>query len=204
MILPYRGAAFTQFAEGDQRADATARASVSRRLGIPPDWATVRQVHNGDVITVSSPGSAGAADALLTSAVGLPLAVFTADCLGVILHAEGAVGVAHAGWRGVVAGIVANLSHEMQRLGNPPTRGVAGPGIGPCCFEVGEEVGELLGKYASLTTWGTRSVDLYQAVQDQVPVSLTSVGGCTRCGGESYSHRLDGTTARMAAIGWLE
>lgn len=204
MIIPYRGAAFTQLSDRDQRSDPLARAAVSRRLGIAEAWATVRQVHNGDVIAVTSPGLAGTGDAMLTFVKGLPLAVFTADCLGVILHGVGAVGVAHAGWRGVAAGVVANLTTEMTRRGAPPISAVAGPGIGPCCFEVGDEVAGLLADHVTNTTWGTTSVNLLAAVDAQVPVPLASVGTCTRCGGESFSHRLDGTASRMAAIGWLE
>src|SRR5690606_5378022 len=84
---------FTGAAEGDVRHDDDARRRVSERLGIAADWATVRQVHGATVHRVTVPGWAGEGDAVWTEEPGLPVAVFTADCLGVAVVADGAVGV---------------------------------------------------------------------------------------------------------------
>lgn len=206
MIRPpsRNGAAFSEASDGDLRNDQAARGRVSRALDIPEIWASVRQVHGRDVVRVSSPGDAGAADALWTTVTGLPVAVFTADCFGVVLHSDGAVGVAHAGWRGADAGVVANLREQMTRAGHEPRKAEIGPGIGSCCFEVGTEVAERFGGYTSETTWGTSSVDLAEAIEDQIDgVDVWAVDGCTRHDAAWFSHRRDATPQRLAAIGWL-
>lgn len=195
MIQPAPGVVFTTADDGDMRADPAARM----RLGLPTEWATVRQVHGADVRHVHGPGDHGAADGLRTTIGDLPLAVFTADCLGVVLHGDGEVAVIHAGWRGVVAGIVENA---VAALGDIDSVHV-GPHIRPCCFEVGPEVAELFPGHTSTTTWGTQSVDLAGAVASRLPVAPVISEMCTRCGDGYFSHRRDGTSHRLAAIGWV-
>lgn len=197
------GAAFSTAADGDLRADAAARARVSEELGIPPDWADVVQVHGSDVVEVDGPGTHGAADALVTSRRGLPLAVYTADCVGLVAHAEGAVGVAHAGWRGAAAGVVEAMRSSLEARGGPVLRAVLGPHIGPCCFEVGPEVAERFGGHVSRTTWGTVSVDLASSIEERLGLDVERLGECTMCGRDGFSHRRDADPRRMAAIGWL-
>jgi polyphenol oxidase len=206
MIVPPGppGAAFTVAAEGDQRSDFAARQAVALELGISPDWATVKQVHGGRVTEVSGPGRLAEADALFTAVPSLPLAVFTADCLGVVIHADTAVGVAHAGWRGLGARAIGNLLEAMRNAGHHPQRAAIGPAIGPCCFEVGEEVLTRFGGYQAVTTWQTPSVDLVAAAADQLAgVAIWSAGSCTRHDPAFFSHRRDQTPPRMAAIGWV-
>src|SRR5680860_1271637 len=101
MKQPVAGVAFTWSDDGDMRSDAEARERVGTQLGLDSDWATVEQIHGGDVHVVSSPGTPGMGDGVITSTRRLPLAVFTADCLGVVFAAPDAVGVSHAGWRGL-------------------------------------------------------------------------------------------------------
>jgi YfiH family protein len=210
MIRPpgWDGVAFSERADGDIRGDRSAQIDLARRLHISDEWATVRQVHGNEVRRVDEAGDAGEADALWTIRSGLPLAIYTADCLGVVLAAEGAVGVAHAGWRGAGAGVVTRLAEEMGEAGYLPWRAAIGPGIGPCCFEVGAEVASLFPDYVSNTTWETTSVDLAGVVAGQlegVPggVDVWSAAGCTRHEDGWFSHRADGTSARMATIGWF-
>ena len=198
------GVAFTGSADGDMRDDLDARRRVSRALGIPEDWARVRQVHGASVLRVSKPGVAGDADALWTTEPGLPLAVLTADCFGVVLVADGAVGVAHAGWRGAEAGVVRLLARAMTDNGYEPRTACFGPGIGPCCFEVGVEVAERFPEDVSTTTWGTVSVDLPAALRRQAdPIGPWIAGRCTRHEEGWFSHRRDSTEARLATLGWL-
>lgn len=198
------GVAFSEASDGDLRGDLEARSRISNELGISDSWATVRQVHGGDVLRVGSPGRAGHADALWTTVPDLPLAVFTADCLGVVLRADDAAGVAHAGWRGADAGVVANLRREMSEAGHEPTRGAIGPGIGACCFEVGPEVAALFPDHTVETTWGSPSVDLSASIGDQLEgIDLWLVGGCTHHEDRWFSHRRDGSLDRLATIGWL-
>ena len=206
MIRPpsWDGAAFSEGDDGDIRHDPVARGRVSAELGISADWAFARQVHGGDVVRVDGPGDAGEADALWTTDEGLPLSVFTADCFGVVLHAAEAVGVAHCGWRGTVAGVARNLRDEMSRAGQDPVWGAIGPGIGPCCFEVGPEVSRSFDGYRSGTTWGTESVDLVAALRDQLGgLEVWGVDECTRHDEGWFSHRRDGDLRRLATIGWV-
>lgn len=198
------GAAFTGPSDGDMRGDSHARQRISRRLGIPSRWATVDQVHGDRVVVVEAPGPAGTGDGLVTTVPSLPLAVFTADCLGVVMIAPGTVGVAHAGWRGLAAGIVEATADLMAEAGSAPVAAHVGPGIGPCCFEVGNEVAVLFPEEVTATTWGTTSVDLGAAVEKRLTGVEVSVDGrCTACGG-GFSHRRDATESRMAALGWIE
>lgn len=206
MIIPpsRNGVAFSEASDGDLRNDLGARQEISRELGVPGSWATVDQVHGADVLYVDSPGDAGEADALWTTSNRLPLAVFTADCFGVVLHAPHAVGVAHAGWRGADAGVVARLGAEMREAGHDPTRAEIGPGIASCCFEVGPDVAARFPGYRAETTWGTTSVDLAAAIARQLEaVDLWSVDSCSHHENNWFSHRRDATLHRMATICWM-
>lgn len=151
-----------------------------------PHWpglaATVKQIHSAEVRVVSSPGVAGEADALITREPGLWVAVKTADCLPLLVVDLGQRQVAaiHAGWRGVAGQIIQRTVEDMKA--EPTNLRVAiGPGIGPCCFEVGAEVAARFGKS------GRTCVDLAQACQDQlcalgVPARFISrATACTRC-----------------------
>lgn len=207
MIRPvgWDGVAFTDRSHGDLRADGSAREAVSRALGIDHRWAVARQVHGSDVARVSSPGDAGDLDAIWTTELGLPVAVFTADCFGVVLLSSRAVGVAHAGWRGALSGVVAELKRAMTEGGHPPDKAAVGPGIGPCCFEVGADVADQFDdRDVAETTWSTTSVDLPSVLRGQLQGLDSWVhGACTLHEDGWYSHREDGTPARMAAIGWV-
>jgi len=195
MIVPRPGVVFTTAADGDMRGDHSRRSG----LGAPDNWATVRQVHGADVVEVACPGDHGAADGLTTRRAGLALAVFTADCLGIVLHGPSQVTVVHAGWRGLAAGVVERAVASMGVVESA----AIGPHIRSCCFEVGPEVAARFADHTSQTTWGTTSVDLAAAVEARLPVSPESVDLCTRCGSDTFSHRRDATASRLAAVGWI-
>ena len=180
-------------------------ARVSPEVGIQPDWAMLKQVHSAMVVEATSPGRMGQGDALVTQTVGLPIAVLMADCGGIVLEAGNTVGVVHAGWRGVVAGVVAEAARYIEEnMADRVLRAALGPLIGPCCFEVGEEVAARFPGWESTTRWGTRSVDLAAAIRAQAPDAVWwSADACTRCGEGWFSHRRNGTVSRMAAIGWM-
>lgn len=198
-----KGHAFTGPEDGDMRAGLGARRRVSERLAIASDWATVDQVHGAEVVTVARPGPAGSADGLVTVVEELPLAVFTADCLGVVMSGPGTVGVAHAGWRGLACGVIEATGERMAEMGCAPGCAFIGPGIGPCCFEVGPEVAERFPEDLARTTWGTTSIDLVAAARRRLAgLPVEEDGRCTACGG-GFSHRRDGTAQRMAALGWV-
>lgn len=197
------GSAFTGRADGDMRGDPASRRAVSDRLGIASDWATVTQVHGGKAVRVERPGTAGEADGMVTTRPLLPLAVFTADCLGVVLAGPASVGVAHAGWRGLAAGILEATVDLMEQVDGPPRTATLGPSIGPCCFEVGDEVAGLFPDHLATTSWGTTSVDLgAAAVRVLQGIELSRDPRCTACGG-GFSHRSNATQARLATLGWV-
>lgn len=198
------GAAFTDASDGDQRNDLTARSAVSSWLGISRDWATVRQVHGASLTRAESSGELDDADAIWSDVPGLPVAVFTADCFGVVLRSESAVGVAHAGWRGAASGVVLVLREEMTRQGHEPVAAAIGPGIGPCCFEVGPEVAERFPQDVAETRWGATSVDLISALRRQLDgMDVWVSGACTMHETSLYSHRRNRTALRNATIAWV-
>ncbi len=199
---PHLRGAFTTGSEGDLRHGS--RRAVSHSLGISSNWATVRQVHSDRVVIVTHPGDAGEGDGLLTSAPDVPIAVFTADCLGVIIEGDDGAAVAHAGWRGLERGVVATALAEMVASGMQPRRAAIGPSIGPCCFEVGAEVlREFPVEFHSQTSWRTPSLDLRAVAARQLGgLEVWNADLCTRCESGYFSHRRDGTSHRMAALTW--
>jgi YfiH family protein len=160
----------------------------------------MHQVHGGSVLEVDRPGPAGEADALVTTTPGLPLAVRTADCVPVVIHADTAVAVVHAGWRGLAAGIVANALAAVRD--HHPRRAAVGPSIGPCCYEVGSEVIDALATPAT-TTRGTKSVDLWTAAERQLPnLEVWRADLCTSCEPSFHSYRASGTELRQTTVAW--
>jgi YfiH family protein len=161
-------------------------------------------VHGTVVRRATTPGEIDEADALWTDVPGLPLAVFTADCFGVALKAESAVGVAHAGWRGALEGVVTKLRQEMTAHGHEPRQGALGPGIGPCCFEVGIAVAERFPQDHAETRWGSTSVDLAASIRRQLEgVEVWVSGACTMHDPGLFSHRENRTLLRHATIVWI-
>jgi copper oxidase (laccase) domain-containing protein len=139
-----------------------------------------------------------------TDQPGVPLAVFTADCFGVVLIAPGAVGVAHAGWRGVTGRVVSALADEMAEHGHRPLLAAIGPGIGPCCFEVGPEVASRFPEDVAETRWGSTSVDLVGAIRRELEgVEVWASGACTMHHPGLFSHRESRTALRHATITWV-
>ncbi len=206
MIRPLQrpGAAFTLKADGDQKNPAM-RESISLKLGISSDWATVRQVHGTRVVEVGGPGLVEKeADALFTRVAGLVVAVMAADCAGVVVGGKGGVGVAHAGWRGVSAGVVASLMKAMRSVRVAPAWAAVGPFIGPCCFEVGPEVARRFLRQGALSRQGKPSVDLGGALAEQLGDLPTWWSErCTVHHPGCFSYRRDRTSGRMAAVGWI-
>jgi len=198
------GVAFTEAGDGDQRLDLRSRADVSNALHLPKEWATTHQVHGETVRRADGPGEVGDGDGLWSTVRLLPLAVFTADCFGVVLHSPEAVGVAHVGWRGARAGLVTRLRAAMAVSGHAPIRAAIGPGIGSCCFEVAEEVGAQFGDFRARTSWATPSVDLPAFILSELAdLEIWSADCCTLHEPGWFSHRGDQTSSRLATIGWL-
>ena len=202
--LPRRGAAFTLAADGDQRLRRS-RQVVAGRLGISPQWATIRQVHGNRTVEVTRSGVAEEeADALFTKVKGLPVAVMVADCAPVVVGGSAGVGVAHCGWRGVVAGVLTSLVDRMQSVGITPSWAAVGPFIGPCCFEVGPEVASRFPGHVRRSRLGNTSVDLGGALGEQLgDIPTWWSQRCTLHQPGAFSYRRNATSERMVAIGWV-
>lgn len=142
------------------------------------------------------------ADAQATGAPGLAPLVQVADCLPVALAGDGGVAMAHGGWRGLAAGVIARAAERVN------ARAAAiGPGIGPCCYEVGEEV---LGEFEEIDGAADgRMLDLVAVARAQLAAAgveeVASADLCTSCNPDLFfSHRRDdGKTGRQAGLIWL-
>ena len=223
-VQPLTGAAvvFSGRAEGDlgsarERGPAGPSPEVVRRRRALVDrpWTWLRQVHGAEVVVVGSPGAqAGAeADAAVTAHPGAALAVLTADCAPVALSSpEGVVGVAHAGWRGLVGGVVERTAAAMRDLGATTVEAALGPCIRAECYEFSpadlDLVAGLLGESVRGTTSaGAPALDLPAAVRvalARADVALVhDEGVCTACAvHRCFSHRARGDEERQAAVVW--
>lgn len=206
----------------DPRAVLENRRRLCAAVGVPQDRLVVPgQVHGIALRWVGeaeagrgasdSPSVVREHDGLLTAAAGLGLVVSYADCVPIVIVADGEEGPAfatvHAGWRGTIAGIAGLAAAELSR-GRRLLAAAVGPSIGPCCFEVD---GELRRRFAACYpgSAGTRTVDLWHAVRLDleragVPADAVSVAGlCTSSDARFFSHRRDrGATGRHLAIAW--
>ncbi len=205
---------WTTRAEGDLRPSQPGAGSRWARLvGGPVSW--VRQVHGAQVVVASAveQHEGTVADGLVTAEKGQILAMFTADCAPVALaSSEGVVGAAHAGWSGVLGGVLERTVQEMRGLGASHLEAALGPCIRPECYEFGgDQLARLvqsLGKAVEgETSWGTPALDLPAAVRAalaRVAVELTwDSGVCTACSPEGYfSHRSRGEAERQAMFVW--
>lgn len=143
-------------------------------------------------------------DGQATAEPALTPLVQVADCLPVALAGEGGVAMLHCGWRGLAAGIVARGAEEVSA-----TAAAIGPGIGPCCYEVGDEV---LGEFAELGAGITdgRMLDLPEVARRLLAAagveSVQSAGLCTSCEPELFfSHRRDRRrNGRQAGLVWID
>lgn len=159
------------------------------------------------MVTVTEPGEhAGVeADAAITRVPLAKLAVRTADCVPLVLEGDGAIGVVHAGWRGLAAGIVQTT---IDALGSV-RRVHIGPHIRVGCYEFGEEeldeVAAALGETVrGVTNWGTPALDLTAGVRSALgDLRVGDGGACTACSGLYYSWRARKDTARFATIAWM-
>ena len=198
------GAAFTDATDGDQRNDLRCAVRGVVLVGDLTELGHGQAGPRGLLIHAETAGELDDADAIWSDVPGLPLAVFTADCFGVVLRAESAVGVAHAGWRGASAGVVLALREEMTRQGHEPIAAAIGPGIGPCCFEVGPDVAERFPQDLTETRWGATSVDLAGSLRRQLEgLEVWLSGACTMHETGFYSHRRSRTALRNATITWV-
>ena len=208
---------------------STNRDRVTATLQLPTrTWVTAEQVHDAGVGVADDleivgararkhepdhePGPLPGKDALVTSRPELPLALFYADCVPLFFAAPGVVGLAHAGWRGTLAGVAeATLRVLQERFGVVPgdVWVAIGPAVGPCCYEVSEELWKTFRRrFGEAAAVHDRRVDLPAANRELLlrlgvpPGQVETANICTSCRPDLfYSHRRDGfPTGRMAAL----
>jgi hypothetical protein len=122
----------------------------------------------------------------------------------IIVEGDTTVAVLHAGWRGVAAGIIGAGLDAMIGLGDTPRRAAIGPSIGPCCYEVGDEVAPAVGGFSATTTFGTPSVDLWSAAEAQLGgLEVWRCDRCTYTDRGQWSYRRDATKNRQVAVAWV-
>jgi YfiH family protein len=201
----------------DPAAVAENRRRLRAALGLPGEPLWLRQVH-GTAVAVHDGTSRREpeADAAVTFDPGRVLAVLTADCLPVVLASRDGrrLGVAHAGWRGLAAGVLEATVGALGVQGDD-LRAWLGPAIGPAAFEVGEEVRAAFvdADPATATAFtanarGRWQADLYALARrrlGRLGVSEIAGGGdCTYAQADRwYSFRRDRECGRMATVAWL-
>jgi YfiH family protein len=191
------------------------RTRLAAAVGIEPSSVPIGlQVHKADIALhdgpqepspYAEPGTAlQEVDGHVVRHPGLAPLVLTADCLPVALAGPGGVAMLHCGWRGLAAGIIGRGAAAVEA-----TSAAIGPGIGPCCFEVGPEV---LGAFADLGGGIAegRMLDLPEVARRQLTRAgieqVESAGHCTFCEADLFfSHRRDkGVTGRMGSLAWID
>jgi YfiH family protein len=178
------------------------RRRACEQLGLSSDGlAFNRQVHSPAVHRAHAGARGEPGDGLWSDQPGLPMLAMSADCLPIAIartEGEPALAVLHAGWRGLAEGVVAA---GVEELGPGAKAAVVGPAIGPCCYEVGEEVASLfdddLVRGRKLDLWTAAERALRAAGAERVE----RVDLCTRCHAELFfSHRRDGRARGVQGV----
>jgi polyphenol oxidase len=164
-----------------------------------------RQVHGAELaFHEDSHAATGSVevDGHVIRSPGMAGLVYTADCLPVVVAGPGGAAILHCGWRGLAAGIVARGVEAVDAKA-----AAVGPGIGPCCYEVGEEVLAAFSGLGDGISSG-RMLDLPEVARQQLRragVEEVEVAGlCTRCEEALFfSHRRDGGPGRQGGLVWL-
>lgn len=189
----------------DPDAVAANRNKVAAAAGFDVSrLALARQVHQADLIEVDRghAGVLGEADGLIVREPGPVAAILTADCAPVVVAGDHTIGVLHAGWRGLVAGVI-EAGLEVLEGAN---RAWIGPCIHACCYEVGPEVVD------SFLARGLPVADLTHVDPAQAAAAILKREGvgdvavatdCTHCGDAYFSFRRDGVTGRQGAFAGL-
>jgi len=195
------------------------RQCLAKHLPSTPKW--LRQVHGSDVVAAEQINGTVEADASYTTIADTVCIVGIADCLPVLLCDRGArvVAVAHAGWRGLCAGVIENTVKSMQHAaGNIAADEILaylGPAIGPSAFEVGDEVRTAFVQCDSRAASafqqhlpGKWMADLFELARQRLNragvVAIHGGGVCTYSDSvRFFSHRRDKISGRMAALVWM-
>jgi len=195
---------------------------LARAFSLTRGVATVRQVHGNQVVVLDERRDSGEevpeADAIVTAMPGLAVGILTADCVPLLVHdpARGLVAAIHAGWRGLLAGVIETTLAAMAGIfgsRNADLLVAMGPHIGPCCYEVRKD---LLQVFEARRDWrgdlfreerDSLYLDLGRAVTETLlglgirAGQINGPGPCTSCHeARFFSYRRDGTTGRQLSF----
>ena len=212
---PYESCNVGDHVGDDPDAVAENRRRVAESAGLPDPttWVWLEQVHGTEVHVaeagVSRPKPV--ADAAVTAVAGLPLAVVTADCAPIVVASDRAVGVIHAGHRGLLAGVIEHAVAQLRELDGGPIDAFLGPCIRPAHYEFGARelaafVDHFGPRVAGHTASGHPALDIPAAVE--IALARAGVdashfidsGICTATSTEHFSYRRDGTTGRQVTV----
>jgi len=201
----------------DPAAVARNRGALAAAAGLPASdlWVWLRQVHGADVFEAAAPTKSSTppeADAAVTATRGLPLAVVSADCAPVVLASADAVGVVHAGHRGLAAGVIEAAVARVRVHGGAAVHAFLGPCIRPASYEFGAaDLAELVLQFGpsieGRTAWGTRALDLPAGVR--IALARAGVEDFDDCGVDTFaapdyfSYRRDVATGRQVTVAVL-
>jgi purine-nucleoside/S-methyl-5'-thioadenosine phosphorylase / adenosine deaminase len=201
---------------GRKSGDLPECADENRRIACEAIGADVEklalnyQVHSSRVLHAVAARRGERADGLWTNEPGLPILALSADCLPIAVArvdaCTPAVAVLHAGWKGLLAGIVAEGA---EALGAGTLAAAIGPGIGPCCYEVGEEVAAPFRERFGDDVVRERRLDLWTSAERALRAAgierVDRFDRCTACEPETFfSHRRDaGRTGRQGVIAYV-
>jgi YfiH family protein len=203
----------TGCAQGDL-GGAGPTAERRRRAVVDLPWTLLDQVHGARVVVVERPGAAAGteADAAVATGSGTALAVLTADCAPVAFASpEGILGVAHAGWKGLRAGVIESTVTTMRRLGATRIEAVLGPCIHPCCYPFApddlDRLADRLGpQVRALDRQGAPAFDLPMGIKAALHSSGVVLVGdadtCTSCSADHWSWRQSAPPFRQATVAW--
>jgi YfiH family protein len=203
--------------DGDLAIDGPPSMLAARRAAIVDrPWTWLRQVHGGVVVDGDDPTVVGVeADAAVGGAAERAFAVHTADCAPVALVApgEGVVGVAHAGWRGLVAGVVEATAERMRARGATRLVAVVGPCIGPAGYAFGRaDLDVVAARYGEAvrarTATGEPALDLRAGIRTALRACdaelLAMSDRTTDADDDLFSFRSRGDGGRQALVAWSD
>lgn len=206
---------FSTRADGDFHLEQPRPSlAATRRAFVDLPWTQPDEVHGTHVGVVERPGhlDGDVADALVTDCIDTVLGIWVGDCAPVALvSASGRIGGAHAGWRGLEAGVLSATVAALRGRPDEHVDALLGPCIHPCCYEFGpDDLSRMVARFgpgvASTTTAGAPALDVPAAVRAalaEVGVGVVDHGACTACTPDRwFSHRARGERGRHVMAVW--
>ena len=220
---PYDTANLSSRGGDDPDAVLQNRRLVASACGLPaPDkWWWLAQEHGRTTVQAQGPAPHGpaphgppatgapVADAAITAHLGVPLVILTADCAPIALATDDAIAVVHAGWVGLLAGVIDEAVTRLRGIGHGDVRAVLGPCIHPARYEFGrDDLDRVIAQFGpeveGRTNDGKLALDLPTAVRRALLAAgvraFDDVDVCTATSPDHYSHRRDGETGRQALV----